>query len=110
MVSTVILVNNNSHTVYNYFSRLQNISGAIIIICMTEHEKFVKEIAAFLRKHRMKPTQFSVLAKQRRNFVADLIAGRDALGQTMTDVRKFMKDYRPPATRAKKKSDESCAA
>ena len=77
---------------------------------MTEHDKFVREIAAFMRKHNLRKTQFSVLAGQRRNFVADLMAGRDALMQTMTDVRKFMRDYRPPATRAKKKPNESCAA
>lgn len=77
---------------------------------MSERDKFLAEIEAFLVKHKMRKTVFARLAGQRFLFVDRLRDGGDVLMGTVDEVRQFMRDYRPPVSVKKKSRTEARVA
>lgn len=78
---------------------------------MPEREKLLKEIRAFLAKHKMAPSRFGRDAMNDANFVArisDTESPRDVKSETIDHLRRWMAEHKPRPTggavRAKSKA------
>ena len=71
-----------------------------IQVGMSTRETLLAEINAYLAKHRMSPTAFSVAATGDRTFVRTLAAGRDPKSDTIDRVRAFLARPTKPQRRS----------
>lgn len=80
---------------------------------MPEKEKLLKEIQAFLARHKMAPSRFGRLAMGDPNFLLRFRKNRDRdLRSTTIDrLRRWMAEYRPPRpTRSAGRASKQAAA
>lgn len=64
---------------------------------MTEREKLLHDIEAFIARAAMSPTKFGLLAMNDPALMKRLRAGGDVRTLTAHRIRTFIKDWRPPA-------------
>ena len=64
---------------------------------MSTREQLLEEMDAFLSQTGMKKSVFGTRAANDDKFVERVRAGSGFTVQTLDKVRKFMRDYRPPA-------------
>jgi hypothetical protein len=76
---------------------------------MTEQEKFLAEIEAFLVKSGMDHTRFGFEVKNDPAFVTTLRKGRGVLLDTAGHVRAYMAAWKPPKKNPKRAAVQAAA-
>ena len=73
-------------------------------------DDLLKEIEAFLAKHKMAPAKFGQEALSDMGFLLRLRAGRDIRIGTADRVRAFMRNYQPEKPKRPKAAHQRAAA
>ena len=73
-------------------------------------EALLKEIEAFLARHKMAPAKFGQQAVSDMGFVLRLRAGRDVRISTADRAREFMRNYKPVKPKRPKAAQERAHA
>ena len=64
---------------------------------MSEPHRLLKEIEAFCKRSKIKPSTLGRKAVNDGKLAQRLSAGKDVQTETVAKVRKFMANYRPPS-------------
>lgn len=64
---------------------------------MSDLDRFISDVEAYLSKEKIKPTAFGLRAAGDPNFVFDLRTGREPRRSTIEKVRSFMTEERSAA-------------
>ena len=67
-----------------------------IYVFMTEKEKLLRDIEAFIERADITATRFGVLSMNDRSLLPRLRAGSDVRTETARKLREFMRDWAPP--------------
>lgn len=74
------------------------------------HDAFIAEIDAFLIKHKMTDAHFGIAAMNDHKFVSRLRSGASTTLRTADKVRAFMRSYRSPLGRGRRRANDGVAA
>jgi len=77
---------------------------------MTEREKFISDIEAFIADTGVAATEFGRLTMNDKKFVGRLRAGSDVRLDTVERVRRFMTDYRARQTHPSRRVEARAVA
>jgi hypothetical protein len=77
---------------------------------MSSRDKFLAEIEAFLRRHKMAPTRLGLATMNNAKFVRVLRDGEGCTLDTYDKVRAWMRDYDEQHRRVKKKPNHASVA
>lgn len=80
-----------------------------IVLGMSDPEKLLAEIEAFLTRTGMNATEFGIRSKRDRAIVFRLREGKDVRTATASELRRFMETYRRPLADTPKKAHRSAA-
>ena len=80
------------------------------MISMTEREKFLSEIEAFLAHTSMTASEFGLRTMNDKKFVGRLRDGSDVRLDTAERVRRFMTEYRVPQPHPKQRAETRAVA